>query len=137
MLMRMRSRRPHSCKKNYRPGSPFREVGSTGRQEQPPLQLFRGTQMTTKLHICYLRAKGLGLAHTCSLVGVSVSVSSQGSRLVDSVDLIESLSPLGPSVLPPTLPQDSWSSASISCWVEPLRNNHTRLLSASIIVYHS
>ena len=49
---------------------------------------------------------GLGLAHASSLVGSSVSGNSQGSKLVDSVDLFGVfLSLLGPSSLPPTLPQ--------------------------------
>ena len=40
----------------------------------------------------------------CVLGGL-VSGSPQGSRLVDSVGLpVEFLSPLGPSILPPTLP---------------------------------
>ena len=43
---------------------------------QPLLPLFRD-QRKTKLHICYIW--GLGPAHVCSLVGVSVSGSPQGS----------------------------------------------------------
>ena len=54
---------------------------------------------------------GLGPTCVCSLVVGSVSESSQGYRLVDSVDLpVESLFPLGRSILPATLPQDSPSS---------------------------
>lgn len=53
------------------------------------------------LLICYICAVALGPAHTHSLVGDSVSVSPQGSRLVDSVGLpVEFLSPLGPAILP-------------------------------------
>jgi hypothetical protein len=40
-------------------------------------------------------------AHDCSLAGNSVSGTHQGIRLVDTVDLpVESLSSLGPSILP-------------------------------------
>jgi hypothetical protein len=42
--------------------------------------------METELHICCKCARNLILAHVCSLVGGSVSESSQRSRLVDSVD---------------------------------------------------
>jgi hypothetical protein len=60
------------------------------------------TRATQELHM------GLGPDHACSLVGGSVSGSPQGSRLVNSVGLlIESLSPLGSSIVPPSLPQDS------------------------------
>jgi hypothetical protein len=54
--------------------------------------------METELH-----AWGLVAVRVCSLVGGSVSKSSQGSRLVGSVDLpVEFLSPLGSSSLPNT-----------------------------------
>jgi hypothetical protein len=57
--------------------------------------------METELHVCYIRAQGLGPVYACSLVGGSVSESSQGSRFVDSIGLtVEFLSPSGPSILP-------------------------------------
>ena len=60
--------------------------------------------MRTKLHICYIcRGWDLGPDYVYSLVGGSVSESPQGSRLVDSfVFLVESVSPLGLSILSPT-----------------------------------
>jgi hypothetical protein len=60
--------------------------------------------MKTKMN-CYICAGGLGPACAGSLVGGSVSERPQGSRLVDALGLtVGSLSPPGPSVLPPTLP---------------------------------
>ena len=61
--------------------------------------------MKTKLHICCIYVGwGLGLAHVYSLVGGSVSGSSQESILVDLVGFpVEFLSYLGPSVLSSTL----------------------------------
>jgi hypothetical protein len=54
---------------------------------------------------------GLGAACVCSLIGVSDSEIPQWSRLVGSVCLsVEFLSPLGPAVLPPFLPEESPSS---------------------------
>jgi hypothetical protein len=107
-------------------------MGSTSRHQshrQPPLQLLEN-QHKTKLHICYICVGVLGQTHVCSLVGGSVSRSPQGSRLFDSVGLfVECPCPLASSALPRTLPQDSlsnvclWVSASVSvsCFVEPLR----------------
>ena len=64
--------------------------------------------MKTKLHICYRCTWSLGLAYVFSFVSSSVSGSSQGFRLVDSVGLpVEFLSPLSPSIFPPTVPQNS------------------------------
>lgn len=61
----------------------------------------------------------LGPFHTLSLVVGSVSGNPQGPQLVDSISLVvESLSPLGPLVLPPTLLQDS--SSSTYCVAESL-----------------
>jgi hypothetical protein len=60
-----------------------------------------GGVMDTELYICYICAGGLGPAHVCSLVGSSVSESSQRSRLVDTVGPPVGFSfPSGPSVLP-------------------------------------
>jgi len=97
------------------------------------------------LHICYIRAGGLGSACVCFLVGGSVSGSPQGLRLVDSVDLlVESLSSLGPSILPPppTLPQDPLICLMFGCGSLHLfwsaygwslsEDSYARLLSASI-----
>ena len=70
--------------------------------------------MKTKLHIYYKYVGGLGPAPSCPLVGGSVSVNLQGYRLIGYVGLsVEFQYSLGPSVLPPTLSQDSPSS--ISC----------------------
>ena len=44
--------------------------------------------METELHVCYICAGGLGPDHVYYLVGGSVSESSQGSSLVDSVGLL-------------------------------------------------
>jgi hypothetical protein len=54
----------------------------------------------------YEQGWGLGAAHVCSLVGGSVSESSQGPGwLTLLVSLpVGFLTPSGPSVLPPTLP---------------------------------
>ena len=71
------------------------------------------THMQTNLYFCYIcaghwGAGGLGATGISSSVGDSDSGSPQGSRLFDSIGLpVESLSSLGPSVLPPTLPQES------------------------------
>lgn len=48
----------------------------------------------------------VGLFFTCSLVGGSVSWSQQVSRLVDSVVLVEFMSPLGFSIISRNLPHD-------------------------------
>jgi hypothetical protein len=87
-------------------------------------------------------------AHVSSLVVGSVSGSSQGSRLVDSVGLlVEFLSLLGPSILPPNsstrLPELHimficgslclfWS---VSRWILS-DNSYARLLSVSITGYY-
>ena len=58
-------------------------------------------------HLLHMWGRGVGEckpshAPVCSLVGGSVSGNPQGCRTVDSVGLlVESLSPLGSSVLPP------------------------------------
>jgi hypothetical protein len=85
----------------------------------------------TELHICYIHARAPVQAHMSSLVGGSVSISSQRSRSDNSVGPSEGLlSPSGPSILPPTLlchwPLPNvwlWVSASVSvsCWAEPIR----------------
>ena len=50
----------------------------------------------------------LGQSHIGSLVVGSVSVSPYEPRLVDSVGfLVVSLTPLAPTILPPSLQQDS------------------------------
>lgn len=60
------------------------------------------THKKTKLSIVYICVGGLGPVHIC----VSVSADTPGPRLVASVGLlVELLLPLGPSILPPTLPQ--------------------------------
>jgi hypothetical protein len=63
------------------------------------------THINTELHICYIYARSVGPACVLFLVCGSVSESSQWFRFVDSDGLlVESLSPLGPSILSPTLP---------------------------------
>jgi hypothetical protein len=46
------------------------------------------TRHTDKAALCYIFAGGLGPACVCALVGGLVSGSSQGSRLVDTVNLL-------------------------------------------------
>jgi hypothetical protein len=91
-----------------RQDSPVRGTGSTGwQQSEGQLQLqFWGEQhedqIALLLQIC---GRGAVFSPWCSLVGSSVSGSFQELRLVDSVSLfVESLFPLGPSILPPALP---------------------------------
>lgn len=53
----------------------------------------------------------LGAAHVCYLVNGLVFGNPQGSRPVDTVGpLGQVISPPGPSILKPILPQDSLSS---------------------------
>jgi hypothetical protein len=68
--------------------------------------------MKTKLLICYICAGGLGSAHAYSLLGDSVSKSTHGSRLVDSIVLpLYSLSSSSPSI--PTLLFDNQSPSDV------------------------
>ena len=62
---------------------------------------------TTRIYV-----EGLGQSHAGFLVVNSFSVSSYEPRLVDSVGfLVITLAQLAPTILPPSLPQDSLSSA--------------------------
>lgn len=54
--------------------------------------------------LSYIYADGLGSVHVCSLLGGSVSESSQKSGLVDSVGSVRFSSASGPSILSSTLP---------------------------------
>jgi hypothetical protein len=67
--------------------------------------------MNTKMHICYMYGRptsSLCLLLVCGLV----SASHLGSMLVNSAGpLVASLSHLGPTILPPTFPEDSPSFA--------------------------
>lgn len=64
--------------------------------------------MKTQLHNCYIYAEDLDPSCACSLVGISLSVSGYGPRLVNSVGFVAvSLALLAPLTLPPCLPQDS------------------------------
>jgi hypothetical protein len=63
--------------------------------------------METELHICYIHSGSLIPAHVDSLVDVSVSESSQRSRLIDFVGCAMGFpSPSESSTLLPTLPFD-------------------------------
>jgi hypothetical protein len=70
--------------------------------------------MKTKLNTCYKCVGGLDPAPECSLAGDSVSVSSHGPRVVDSVGFL---------VVPLT---------SLTCSL----GSYARLLSASTAEYH-
>jgi hypothetical protein len=96
--------------------SPVRGMRSIGKQqilEQPLLQLLgdlHEDQAAHLLHKC--RVGVLSVQTMLALWLVIQSQSPQWSKLVDSVGLlVESLLPLGPSVLPPNLLQDSPSSS--------------------------
>jgi hypothetical protein len=79
-----------------------------------PTLFVRGTNMKTKLHICYKYVAGVGLATTCSLVGGPSSVNSHSFRFVDSVGfLVVSLTPPAYSILFPIL---SHASLLFGCW---------------------
>ena len=104
-----------------------------------------GSQMKTKLHICYICVGGIGLFYSCSVASDSVSVSPYGSRLVDFVGLVVvTLTSLAPLILP--LPQDSPSSTyclAVGLCMFPSVGGlslsdgiYARLLSASISEYH-
>lgn len=100
-----------------RQGGPTRETGSAHSRQQIQGQLLgcpREDQAAPLLHMC----RGLGPACVHSLVGGSIFESPQWSRLVDPVGvLVESLSPLRSSILPPTLPQDSFAPSNVCLWV--------------------
>ena len=58
--------------------------------------VYFGTQMKAQMYNFHILSRGLGLAQVCSFVGVSASVRTQGSKLVDYVGvLVEFLSCLG------------------------------------------
>ena len=78
--------------------------------EQPPPHLL-GTHIKTNLSIYYKCIGGLGPALACSLVGGLGSMSPYGLRLINSVGFVVFLTPLPCSLLSPTFPQDSQSSA--------------------------
>lgn len=65
----------------------------------------------------YICVWGLGPVYAWSLVGALMSAGSPGPRLVGSIGfLVTLLKPLGPSVLPVTLPQGSlYSLYSLHC----------------------
>lgn len=108
-----------------RKGSPVRGAGSTGRQKSQGK--LPGTNMKTKLHICFICSGALAPALVCSLVGCSVLGTSQGPRLVDFIGLLmESLSPLGSSILLPTLPQELLNL--VECLVVGLSIRFSQLL---------
>lgn len=85
----------------------------------------------TKLYNCHIYVEGLNQTYLCFLVIGSVSVSPYELRLVDFTGfLVMSMTPLVPTILPPSLQQHSPSSSniwlwvcasvSVSCWVNPL-----------------
>jgi hypothetical protein len=104
-------------------------------------------QMESKLHICCMCTWDLSPTHVrCSLVGSSVSGSSQRSGLVDSV-----CPPVGftslpcPSVLPSTVHEWPWPPSN--CWLylhlsqsdagwSFSEDSYARLLSVSITWYY-
>jgi hypothetical protein len=75
---------------------------------------------TRQFHAIYVPGS-LKPACACSLVSFSVSGSSKGSRLVETIVLpVEFLSPSGSSIFPSTLPQGSLTSAqclSVGVWI--------------------
>jgi hypothetical protein len=76
------------------------------------LQLLVDLHEDQAVHLL-LMCRDIGPANAYSLVGASVSGSTNGSRLVGFVHLlVESLSLSSPSVLPPTLPQNSLHSVN-------------------------
>jgi hypothetical protein len=98
-----------------RQGSPARGKGiqrqATGSKKtpQPPFHLLREPHEDQAAHL--LKCKRPSLAHECSLVGGSVSVSPYGPRLVYSVGLLMvSMTPLTPAILFPHSSIDSLSS---------------------------
>jgi hypothetical protein len=100
-----------------RQGSPARGMGSTDRQadnrfrDSHTLVVGGPASRPISLFATYVGGGVPGLAHASSLVGGSVSGSTQRSRLIDSFGLpVEPLSSLGLSILPLILPQDSPSS---------------------------
>ena len=84
--------------------------------------------MKAKLHIYYICAVGLYPVLDHSLVGDSVSGSSQGSRLVDYVGIFVrsqffSVNSIFPKTFLAPLSISLWDFASLSngCWVELLK----------------
>ena len=67
-----------------------------------PFQLF-GTHMKTVCASATYVHGGLGPVCACSLVSGSNTENHKWSRLIDSVGLVQLLSPLGPEILPPIL----------------------------------
>jgi hypothetical protein len=66
--------------------------------------------MKMNLHM-YICSDGLVPACACTLIGGSVSQITQLSGLADSISHpVDFLSSLGPSTIPPPLPQDYLSS---------------------------
>lgn len=66
-----------------------------------------GSYMKTKLNICYIYEEDLGSSYAYFLLGRSISVSSYGSKLVDSVGFfVVSLTGQALITLLDHLPQD-------------------------------
>lgn len=91
-------------------GIPLKNRAYKGRQcdqrERQSLLLHYESHMKTLLQKYYIRVEFLSLSHSCSLVGSSVFMSHYGPN--DYVGfLVIFLTPLGPSILLPCLPQDS------------------------------
>lgn len=113
--------------------SPDRVKGYKDREQSQrdplPTPFVRKTHIKTKMNNCCKCLVFLDAPHACYLVGVSVSVSPLGPRLLDSLGLlIVSLTPQTPSILFHNTPQalcNVWlwvsASLSISYWMKLLR----------------
>ena len=106
-----------------------RPATTLGTDQAPVVE---GIHLKTKLYICYTCAEVLGIAGILFVVCGSVSVHPLWLRLVDFVGLpVEFLYPPRLSILPSTFLWDShdlsniWleasASATVSCWLGPLR----------------
>lgn len=99
---------------------------------QPPLQLFLDHMKTKITSATYLR-ECLYSTHAF-LFGGSVSGGHQESKLVGPCLLVESLSALGPSILPktPGAPSNVFFSVGLCIWLVSSEESYFRLLSAHI-----
>ena len=105
-------------------------------------QLYSLPLGTDNAVLCYICSRNHAPAHVCSSVDGFVSLSSQGSALLDTVGLLKGLaSRTYPSILPHTLHRDPWpesngwlwvsASVSVSRWFSLSEDSHARLMSTS------